>query len=646
MRFLSLLWCLGLLWATGCRTADDSTETAALPPPNVVWINVEDIDPALGAYGDSLAITPRLDQMAAEGILYERAYSTAPICAPSRSSFITGVYATAVGTQHLRSEIARPDFLKTMPEHLNEAGYWTTNYGKTDWNFSADGVFDYWESDLAPWRSRPDSGQPFYSMFVIPGTHEGSANHPATYRKVVADLNPAHFHDTADFPVPPYYPDIPTFRTYWAHYYDLVSRMDAVVGEILDNLEADGLKESTIVYFFADHGFGAPRHKRYLNHSGVHVPLLAYVPEAYRTAGTPAPGTKTGRLVSLVDLVPTTLSQLGMAIPDYVQGRPFLGAAAAPRDYVFVERSRADDLFEMARGVINDRYLYVRNYMPYLPYARAGVIQADSEDKLGYSTLRALYEAGELPPAAGRIFETKPTEELYDLREDPYELNNLAARADDNPALAAVRDTLRAQLRGWMLGIRDVGLLPEPEYMIRAADSTPYQYAQDRTAYDLPAVMGAAALVGTQRTDSILHYLNHPDGGARYWAVIATRSLDGISPAVLDALEEQLTFESPSLQIAAAEALCYFGRCAPALPVLRRWVLDDRPWLALQAARSVVEIGPAAAPLTDDLLAAQRKCLAPAGGKRKYRDFNYASFTGWALEQALRNVGTTPVTRQ
>jgi N-sulfoglucosamine sulfohydrolase len=608
-----------------------------LPQPNIVWINVEDINPALGCYGDPNAFTPNLDRLASEGILYENAYSTAPICAPSRSSFVTGVYSTSMGTQHLRSVVERPEFIKTLPEILKDAGYFVTNYGKTDWNFSAEGVFDLREQTYDPWRKRPD-GKPFYSTFVIGGTHEGAANREEVYVQRIDGLPLDKYHDPAGFPVPGMYPNTPYFQKMWARYYDLISRMDIDVGQIIQNLEDDGLKDETIIFFFSDHGFGMPRYKRYMYRSGIHVPLIVYLPPKYRPWAKTEIGESTTDLVSLVDLVPSVLNMLGMGKPEYMHGQAFLGTQPEPaREYVYGERSRADDLFEMSRAVMDDRYIYIRNYMPYLPYIRNGVIQGGQKDS--YRELLRMKATGELPESMARLFDSKPIEELYDLKNDPFEIQNIAA----DPRFADVKARLGKALLNWSKETRDVGFLPEAEYMIRSEGSTPYELAQNRQTYDLEQIMEAASLVGRNDVQMIEEKLSSNEAGARYWAIIASRSLDGASKTLVELLKKTLNDESPSVQIAAAEALCAFGFCDEAFVVLKSQVLDDRPWVALQAARSIVEIGAKAKPLVPHLYAAQKKYLSGPGGQRKYKDFEYSSFIGWALETALENCGEKPL---
>ncbi|MCC5932363.1 MAG: sulfatase-like hydrolase/transferase [Cyclobacteriaceae bacterium] len=622
---------------SGCHS---NKEKNSVTQPNIIWINVEDINPALGCYGDPNAITPNLDKLASEGIVYKNAYSTAPICAPSRSSFVTGVYSTSMGTQHLRSRIDKPDFIKTLPEHLKDAGYFVTNYAKTDWNFSADGVFDYWKQDLAPWRHRPVD-KPFYSTFVIGGTHEGAANREDIYQRQTDGLPKENFHNPDGFPVPAFYPDTPHFQKMWAKYYDLITRMDMIVGEIMDNLEEDGLKDETIVFFFSDHGFGMPRFKRYLFHSGVHVPLLVYIPEKYKhLSNNRTAGSATDQLVSLVDLAPSVLNMLGIEKPEYIQGQAFLGTDPEPvREFIYTERSRADDLFDMSRAIFDGQYMYIRHYMPYLPWIREGTIQGEESGKESYEQLHRLYAIGGLSAAMEKLFHPKPYEELYDLKADPWEMDNIIDRNEHKTRVTK----LKKELARWSLFTRDIGFMPEAEYMIQSEGSSPYEIAQNDEIFPIDQIMQAANLAGSQDVQGISQALNSQNPVIVYWGIIASRSLETPNPRITEAIRQALNSPSPSTCIAAAEALCAQDECNEALSVLEKWILDERPWVSLQAARSLVEIGPKAKPVLPAMYEAQKLLFAGEGGTRKYKDFEYASFTGWALERAIINCGENPL---
>ena len=284
--------------------------------PNILWITCEDINPYLGCYGDTNAITPNLDKLATESILYTNAYATAPVCSPSRSCLITGVYATSLGTQHLRSEVQLPKKIKCFPQYLRAAGYYCSNNYKKDYNFIDINVWDE-SSHTAHWRKRKP-GQPFFSVFNFISTHQGQINgsDEEFFKKYRSKLEPEELHDPAKITLPPYYPDTPMVRNIWNRYYDLITYMDKQVADLLGQLKDDGLADNTIVFFFSDHGLGVPRHKRTVYDSGLHVPLMVRFPEKYQYLAPLRAGHKTDRLVSFVDFAPTVLNLAGLATPD------------------------------------------------------------------------------------------------------------------------------------------------------------------------------------------------------------------------------------------------------------------------------------------------------------------------------------------
>ncbi|NRB46857.1 MAG: sulfatase-like hydrolase/transferase [Saprospiraceae bacterium] len=627
----SIYW-LCLCFVGLCFSCTSPSESSDLPPPNIIWLVAEDISPALGCYGDSLAKTPNIDAIASKGILYHKAYATAPICAPARSCLITGLYATAMGTQHLRSEIPFSKQLQTLPEHLAKAGYFTSNRNKTDYNFDPEGRWEHWSGSLAPWRKRT-SDRPFFSFINVGPSHEGSVNNEKRYEEIAATLGKDRLTDPNQVSVPPYYPDTEDTRKVWSHYYNVLGALDDNVGQVMDSLAADGLLENTIIFFFGDHGFGMPRYKRWLYQTGLRVPLLVQVPEAYQQLSTGSPGSETDQLVSFVDFAPTVLALAGLSPPVEMQGQAFLGTdVPSARNHVFAARDRADDMYEMSRAVVSDRYIYIRHYMPHLPPIQSGFIYGDQ--KPAFRALRAAKGAGLNNAEQEKLWEPKPLEELYDLEADPYELNNIALHED----LQETKAELKAELHAWMRGTRDLGLLAEAEYMIRSEASTPYDYARS-TEYQVEEIIAAAELVGHQDWAAITNALQNEDSGSRYWGVMAVRNSSSLDPGTLKLLEPLLNDASPSVQIMAAETLCMNDSHTKAIEVLGKWVEDDRPWLALQAARSIQLIGPAARPLIPTLYRVLDKNLGGPNAKRKYKDFNYAAFTSWALEWALQELG-------
>ena len=446
---------------------------AALPAlaqdrPNILWITVEDMSPWLACYGDQAVPTPNIDRLAAEGVRYTAAYATTPVCAPARAALITGMYATAIGAQHMRTgnpsraeldrdpdayadipsyEATPPPEVRCFPAYLRIAGYWCTNNAKEDYQFRAPVTVWDESSGRAHWRGRAD-GQPFFAIFNIGVTHE-SGTFPSTRRqpKVV---------DPADVPVPPYYPDTPTVRADIARTYDNIAAMDRRVGQVLSQLEEDGLLDSTIIFFFSDHGVGLPRGKRSVYDSGTRVPLIVRFPDGHRAGETDA------RIVSFVDFAPTLLSLAGIEPPAHMQSAAFLGHhEAPPRRYAFINADRMDAAIDTTRAVTDGRYRLVRNLRPGRPHLYP---VAYAENIPMMADLHALQASGAATQAQWQIVSTaKPPEEFYDTRDDPHEVRNLI----DDPAHAEHIAELRAALDAWMQSTGDPTTLDERELVRR-----------------------------------------------------------------------------------------------------------------------------------------------------------------------------------
>ncbi len=454
--------------------------THAQDRPNILWITVEDMSAHLGCYGDAYAHTPHLDRFAKESVRYTQAYATAPVCSPSRSCLITGVYAQTLGTHQMRSAFAIPQTIRAWPAFLRAAGYHTTNRVKTDYNTSSEPrlIEEAWNesSPQAHWRQRSQKAQPFFAVFNDMTTHQSrSMTWPyAQFQKEVQALLPEeHHHDPDKAPVPPYYPDTPVIRKTIARHYDCISVMDANTGALLQALEDDGLEEDTIVFFFSDHGRGLPRGKRVLHDSGMHVPLMIRFPSKYQHLAPAQPGETVDRLVSFVDFPPTVLSLLGLTIPEYMQGIPFLGAASAtqsPRQVVYGARDRVDEVFDFSRSVRTKDFLYIRNYMPHYGWNQRSVYPDQGEIRQEFYGKARLDSMNQ----AQRAFAgpTRPEEELYAVVEDPHQIHNLASNETHAETLAQMRTLLREQA----LATRDLGFLDELDQ---------HHMTQDRTAYEL-----------------------------------------------------------------------------------------------------------------------------------------------------------------
>jgi len=425
--------------------------------PNILWISTEDMSPRLGCYGDNTIKTPNIDRLASQGVRFTNVFTTAAISAPCRAGIITGMYQTSIGCMHMSTTSYRrsadnpveftavpPHYVKAFTEYMRTAGYYCTNNNKTDYQFAKDPVpVSIWDecSRNAHYRNRPDKSQPFFAVFNWTGTHE-SQNWDISKVKT----------DPKSVPVPPYYPDNEIVRKNIARFYDNIARLDSVVGVMLNELEREGELDNTIIFFWGDHGDGLPRGKRWLYDSGLRIPLIIKFPDRMNA------GTVDERLISSIDLGPTVLSLAGVPVPAHMEGRAFLGNQAQPeRDAVYAARDRVDESYDMIRSVRTRDYLYVRNYYPnepfqiWVPYLNNMPI---------YKEMLRLDAEGKLTGAQKSwMSSTRPPEELYDVKADPFQINNLAV----DPKFRKVLDDLRQKHEQWTLETGDLGHMNEPE---------------------------------------------------------------------------------------------------------------------------------------------------------------------------------------
>ena len=410
--------------------------------PNILWIVAEDFCPDLSCYGTEVVKTPNIDKLASQGALFTNAFTTAPVCSASRSAFMTGMYQTTIGAHQHRAAEYKPlaDNLHLITHYFQKAGYFTSNSGqnwkkpgKTDFNFKVKKAFDGTD-----YRQRKP-GQNFFSQI----------NFSETHRDFKRDTENPIDPDTVK--LPPYYPDHPITRRDWADYLECAQVLDKKVGKVLQRLEDDGLADNTIVFFFGDNGRPHIRGKQFLYEGGIHVPLII------RWPGHIKPGTIVDDLVSAIDFGPTCMSLVGMDIPPHMQGSPFLGPKKSKqRNYIFAARDRCDETVERIRCVRDKRFKYIRNYRPHLPYMQPNMYKMRQYPV--YSLMPILYAQGKLTPDQARFMApVKPAEELYDLTNDPHELNNLADKPEHKDVLKRMSDLLDE----WVKQTNDKGEIPE-----------------------------------------------------------------------------------------------------------------------------------------------------------------------------------------
>jgi len=600
--------------ASGQLSGKTSTDNQRARP-NILWLSCEDISPHLGCYGDPHAVTPTLDRLAAEGVLYKNAFTVAGVCAPNRSCIITGVYASTLGTHHMRSggsgtkrsiKPVPPSYVRCFSEYLREAGYYCTNNSKQDYQFDPpDSAWDE-SSRTAHWRNNPQGDNPFFAVFNYTGTHEGSIRlTDAKHAERTQQFKPTQRQDPNKMTtLPPYYPDTPVTRRYWARYYELITALDYWVADLLKQLEEDGLADNTIILFWSDHGVGMPRAKRWLYDSGTHVPLIVRIPERFRIKAQGRPGTIDDQLISSVDFAPTVLNLAGVNIPDYMQGRVFLGLnVPPPRQYVYGARDRMDDRYDIIRMVRDKRYRYIRNYEPFKPYYQ---YMNTAEQSPIMQELRRLHALGKLPPAAELFMaDTKPIEELYDTKADPHEINNLAG----SPEYKHILQRMRTAHNTWMLETKDLGLIPEPE-LVKGEKKYGSRYAILRQAgskkliQHLRAVAALAGRPNQADLPKLTEAMKDDYAAVRYWSAIGLGSLGEEAKSEAELLNNALKDVSAVVRVAAARALCRMGAETKGLPVLISELRSRHEWVRLHAAIVLDSIGDKARPAIDALRAA------------------------------------------
>ncbi len=435
--------------------------------PNILWLIAEDFGVEMSCFGTPQVWTPNLDQLGADGMRFTRAYTTAPVCSASRSAFITGMYQITIGAQNHRSHrddgYQVPVGVKPITDWMRAAGYFTANLvnlpescgfkgtGKTDWNFTYKGK----PFDSADWNDLK-SHQPFYAQINFNETHRA---YHAPKRA-----------DPAKVVFPPYYPDHPVTREDWAKYLDSASELDVKIGKVLKQLEADGLADNTFILFIGDHGQSHVRGKQFVYEEGLHIPLLLRWPKNFPAPKNFKPHTVSDQLIEAIDLTATSLALAGVPKPPKMQGRVFLGDHAEPaREFAHGARDRCDETVFRLRSVCDAQYRYLRNFTPERPFLQKNDYKERSYPV--WNLLKELHALGKLTPVQEVLCApTMPPEEFYDLKADPYEINNLVNST--RPEHQAGLQRLRAEMDKWLTEADDQGRFFEPLEVVAAKGAT------------------------------------------------------------------------------------------------------------------------------------------------------------------------------
>jgi len=470
-------------------------EAEAERPPNILWIVLEDTAPLLSCYGTSIISTPNIDKLAEQGVLYTQAIMPAPVCSPSRSSIITGMMSTTLGLHNHHSSrteesaIHLPNGITTIPEVFKQAGYFTFNNGKDDYNFHYDRR-DLYEQD---YRVHPLYGKsglrlditelqnrtPFFGQIQLSG---GKEIFSSTFKESVQ--TPV---DRAKIELPPYLPNHPAIIEEYANHLDAIQITDEKVGEIMKELTEAGLLDNTIVFFFSDHGMRLTRNKQFLYDGGLRVPLIMADYRENKQVKMKAASIN-DELISGIDLGTSSLALAGIPIPDNMEGRNIFDEAIPPREFVISTRDRCDFTIDRIRSVRSKEFKYIRNFMTDRPYSQPTYMDADGVTFV--RVMKQLHAENKLDSVQDRFFsEERPAEELYNLQEDPFELNNLAT----DPKYAEVLAKYAQILDQWMIETDDKGQYPENKEGLKlmlgiwGKYAVNPEYAPLRTAYkDLP----------------------------------------------------------------------------------------------------------------------------------------------------------------
>lgn len=570
-----------LLFAFACLFS--AASLAAADRPNVVWLLSEDNSKHYLKLFDKMgAPTPNIAKMAENGLLFEHAFSNSPVCSVARTTLQTGCYGPRIGTQfHRKSKLAAmPEGLKMFPAYLAEAGYYTTNNSKKDYNAVETKGNWHESSKKASWRNRPDKAQPFFHMESLGVSHESSLHFKS---EVMTREMPKT--NLATVKLAPYHPGIPTFRYTYARYHDRIMAVDEWVGKTVAKLEEDGLLEDTFIFYFGDHGGVLPGSKGYVREAGLHVPLVVRIPENWKHLVDGERGSRVGGFVSFIDFGPTVLNLAGIEVPEPMDGRPFLGegiemAEVNSRDEAFGYADRFDEKYEFIRTLRKGKFKYHRNYQGYYP---DGLQNNYRYRMLAFEAWRTMWKAEALDPVQTRFFESKPAEELYDLESDPHETRNLAGDPEFAEKLAELRGKLSAQTKQ----LPDLSLFPESVLFDEAMENpVAFGQAHKGEIEDLVDIADWALLPFHEAEPKLEAAFGSNNPNVRAWALTDCAVFGETAAPLAEAAMPLLDDENLLVRTRAAEFLGSIKAADPVptlIDVLRKSESDVETLIVLNA---------------------------------------------------------------
>ena len=533
----------------------------AAPRPNIVWLTTEDNAACwYRLYNPAGAPMPNVERLAKEGIVFNNVYSCSPVCSPARSTLISGCYAPRLGAQWHRKilPVKLPPGLHMFPWYLRQAGYYTTNNSKEDYNFAPSEKADVWDesSPRASYHNRRP-GQPFFHVQNFGRTHESQLFPNKDNSELETDPNSVVLF--------PYHPDTPLFRNKYAHYLDLQREVDWQIGDFIRQLEKDGLLDDTFIFQFGDNGGVLPGSKGYAREDGLHVALIVYVPKNWQHL-VPAPrGSRVDGVVQFVDLGPTVLNLAGVPIPEGMDGKPFLGPGVTleelnQRNQAFGYADRFDEKYDLVRFLRKGKYTYWRNYQS---FNFDGLYNEYRNKQAAYREWWDLYQKGKLNPVQRAFFEPKPPECLFDIEKDPHETVNLA----NDPHYAEVLADMRRTMHDWVTGLPDLGFIPEPVF-VRESQGDGYSYGQrnKQRIARLVEIADWQLRPFPEVAPMLEKVLQADDPLERYWAVITCSAFGKEARSLADSIRKIAASDPDRLvRMRAAEFLGLTGEGDPRL---------------------------------------------------------------------------------
>lgn len=554
-------------------------------PPNIVWITSEDNSKHyLKLFDENGIATPNIESLAEQGLIFNRAFSNAPVCSVARSAIISGCYGPRIGAQFHRkiATVPMPDSLKMFPAYLRQAGYYTTNNSKEDYNIAkTEGVWDE-SSKKASWRNRGEN-QPFFHVFNIGVSHESSMHFTAEDMETKAPET-----DKNSFNIQPNHPNTELFKYTNALYRDKIREMDRQVGEIIKELKDDGRLDDTFIFYYGDHGGVLPGSKGYLYETGLHVPMVVHVPEKYKHLVNSPVGSTVNGFVSFIDLAPTVLNLAGIDIPQEIDGRAFLGKDVSSeelnaRDETYSYADRFDEKYDMVRAVRKGKYKYIRNYQP---FNYDGLMNNYRYKQLAYQEWQTLYEKGELNEVQAAFFENRAPEMLFDIEADPYETKNLATEA----AFESILIDMRKRLSTWVKGMPDLSFYPE-HHLIGKAFDNPVAFGQKHKdeINNYVDLADLDLLNFEDAKNSLAQALGSSDPWKRYWAIIVCSTFGEQAMAMAPVIRTMTTKDSELInRVRAAEFLAISKQLDPSSVMTNSLYASEKPSEALLILNSIV----------------------------------------------------------